>query len=44
MIDACGAGEGTAPGESLIAGLPLFHTSGALQVGLVPLFNAHSRS
>ena len=40
MIDACGAGEGTAPGESLIAGLPLFHTSGALQVGLVPLFNA----
>jgi fatty-acyl-CoA synthase len=39
MIDACGAGEGTAPGESLIAGLPLFHTSGALQVGLVPLFN-----
>ncbi len=40
MIDACGASEGTAPGESLIAGLPLFHTSGALQVGLVPLFNA----
>jgi fatty-acyl-CoA synthase len=40
MIDACGAGEGTAPGESVIAGLPLFHTSGALQVGLVPLFNA----
>jgi fatty-acyl-CoA synthase len=40
VIDACGACEGTAPGESLIAGLPLFHTSGALQVGLVPLFNA----
>jgi fatty-acyl-CoA synthase len=40
MIDACGVGEGTAPGESIIAGLPLFHTSGALQVGLVPLFNA----
>ena len=40
MIDVCGAGEGTAPGESIIAGLPLFHTSGALQVGLVPLFNA----
>jgi fatty-acyl-CoA synthase len=39
MIEACGAGEGTAPGESIIAGLPLFHTSGALQVGLVPLFN-----
>jgi fatty-acyl-CoA synthase len=39
MIEACGEGEGTAPGESIISGLPLFHTSGALQVGLVPLFN-----
>jgi fatty-acyl-CoA synthase len=39
MIEACGLGEGTAPGESIISGLPLFHTSGALQVGLVPLFN-----
>jgi fatty-acyl-CoA synthase len=39
MIDACGVGEGTAPGESLISGLPLFHTSGALQAGLVPLLN-----
>jgi fatty-acyl-CoA synthase len=39
MIEACGAGEGTAPGESIISGLPLFHTSGALQVGLVPLLN-----
>ncbi|HZZ25466.1 MAG TPA: AMP-binding protein [Roseiarcus sp.] len=39
MIDACGAGEGTVPGESVISGLPLFHTSGALQAGLVPLLN-----
>ncbi|MGO9048101.1 MAG: AMP-binding protein [Xanthobacteraceae bacterium] len=39
MIESCGAGEGTAPGESIMAGLPLFHTSGALQVGLVPLLN-----
>ncbi len=39
MIEACGAGEGAAPGESIIAGLPLFHTSGALQAGLVPLCN-----
>jgi fatty-acyl-CoA synthase len=39
MIDACGAGEGTAPGELMISGLPLFHTSGALQAGLVPLAN-----
>ena len=39
MIDACGAGEGAAPGESMISGLPLFHTSGALQAGLVPLIN-----
>ena len=39
MIEACGAGEGAAPGKSIIAGLPLFHTSGALQAGLVPLCN-----
>jgi fatty-acyl-CoA synthase len=39
MIDACGACQGTAPGESMISGLPLFHTSGALQAGLVPLCN-----
>jgi fatty-acyl-CoA synthase len=39
MIETGGVGEGTAPGESIISGLPLFHTSGALQVGLVPLFN-----
>ncbi len=39
MIEACGAGEGAAPGESIIAGLPLFHTSGALQAELVPLCN-----
>jgi fatty-acyl-CoA synthase len=40
MLDSCGAGEGTRPGESLLSGLPLFHTSGVLQAGLVPLFNA----
>ena len=39
MIGSCGAGEGTAPGESILSGLPLFHTSGILQAGLVPLFN-----
>jgi fatty-acyl-CoA synthase len=39
MIDECGGGEGVAPGESIISGLPLFHTSGALQTGLVPLCN-----
>jgi fatty-acyl-CoA synthase len=39
MIDECGAGEGVVPGESIISGLPLFHTSGALQAGLVPLLN-----
>lgn len=39
MIDECGAGEGVAPGELIISGLPLFHTSGALQAGLVPLCN-----
>ena len=39
MIDQCGAGEGAARGETIISGLPLFHTSGALQAGLVPLMN-----
>ena len=40
MLESCGAGEGTRPGESMITGLPLFHTSGVLQAGLVPLLNA----
>ena len=40
MIASCGAGEGVGPGESILSGLPLFHTSGALQAGLVPLCNA----
>jgi fatty-acyl-CoA synthase len=40
MLESCGAGEGTRPGESMLAGLPLFHTSGVLQAGLVPLLNA----
>jgi fatty-acyl-CoA synthase len=39
MFGSCGAGEGTAPTESMFSGLPLFHTSGALQAGIVPLFN-----
>ena len=39
MIGSCGAGEGTVPGESILSGLPLFHTSGILQAGLVPFFN-----
>jgi fatty-acyl-CoA synthase len=39
MLDSCGAGEGTCPGETMISALPLFHTSGVLQAGLVPLFN-----
>jgi fatty-acyl-CoA synthase len=39
MLESCGAGEGTRPGETVMCGLPLFHTSGVLQAGLVPLFN-----
>ncbi|MGO9755537.1 MAG: AMP-binding protein [Roseiarcus sp.] len=39
MLASCGAGEGTAPAETMLSGLPLFHTSGALQAGVVPLFN-----
>ena len=39
MIEHCGAAQGTGPGETIISGLPLFHTSGALQAGLVPLMN-----
>ena len=39
MLESCGAGEGTAPGETILSGLPLFHTSGILQAGIVPLFN-----
>lgn len=39
MFASCGAGEGTTPAETMLCGLPLFHTSGALQAGIVPLFN-----
>ena len=39
MLESCGAGEATAPGETILSGLPLFHTSGILQAGIVPLFN-----
>jgi fatty-acyl-CoA synthase len=39
MLNSCGQAQGTLAGETLLAGLPLFHTSGALQGGLVPLLN-----
>ncbi len=39
MLDSCAAGQGTHAGETMISGLPLFHTSGVLQAGLVPLLN-----
>lgn len=39
MVESCGKGEGAQPGETMISGLPLFHTGGALQSGLVPLLN-----
>jgi len=38
-LPACGAAQGNTPSETMISGLPLFHTSGALQSGLVPLIN-----
>lgn len=38
-LDACGPAQGNRPGEIMLGGLPLFHTSGALQTGLVPLAN-----
>lgn len=39
-ISAGGVAEGAAPSDVMMAGMPLFHTSGALQTGIVPLFNA----
>lgn len=39
-IPSGGVAEGTAPGDVILGGMPLFHTSGALQTGIVPLFNA----
>ncbi len=39
VLDACGAATGTRVGEIIMGGLPLFHTSGALQTGMIPLFN-----
>jgi fatty-acyl-CoA synthase len=40
MLKASAVTMGTVPGSRMLAGLPLFHTSGALQTGLVPLLNA----
>lgn len=37
MADACARAMGTVAGETMMAPLPLFHTSGALQAGTVPL-------
>lgn len=38
-LDASGRGQGTRPGEIMLGGLPLFHTSGVLNTGLIPLCN-----
>ena len=37
MADSCARAMGTVSGEVMMAPLPLFHTSGALQAGTVPL-------
>lgn len=39
MLEVSAHRMGTVPGARMLAGLPLFHTSGALQSGLVPLLN-----
>jgi fatty-acyl-CoA synthase len=39
MLEVSAVRMGTVPGTRMLAGLPLFHTSGALQSGLVPLLN-----
>lgn len=39
MLSSCGHAQGMAVGEIMLSALPLFHTSGALQAGLVPLLN-----
>jgi fatty-acyl-CoA synthase len=39
MVEVSASRMGTVPGARMLAGLPLFHTSGALQCGLVPLLN-----
>jgi fatty-acyl-CoA synthase len=40
MLEVSAIRMGTVPRARMLAGLPLFHTSGALQTGLVPLLNA----
>lgn len=40
MFDMCGSATGCKAGETILSALPLFHASGALVSGLVPLFNA----
>ena len=39
MLSSCGHAQGMGVGEIMLSALPLFHTSGALQAGLVPLLN-----
>ena len=39
MLGASARAMGTMPGNRMLGGLPLFHTSGALQAGIVPLLN-----
>jgi len=39
MVEVSRVRMGTVSGSRMLAGLPLFHTSGALQCGLVPLLN-----
>jgi fatty-acyl-CoA synthase len=39
MLGASAEAMGTTEGNRILGGLPLFHTSGALQAGIVPLLN-----
>jgi fatty-acyl-CoA synthase len=39
MADSCACAQGTVYGETVLAPLPQFHTSGALQVGLAPILS-----
>ena len=38
-VESCGEAMGTSAGDVMLSALPLFHTSGTLQAGLVPLLN-----
>jgi fatty-acyl-CoA synthase len=42
MLGASARAMGTTTGNCMMGGLPLFHTSGALQAGVVPLLNGCS--